>query len=186
MSLKKIPLQSAFANIATGYTIIADSNGDLTGSSSDFSGSSSILLFRDFIQKQGISVQGTWAWTANASQTMYVSVTSEGAGNYNNTTTNNLDEYKWANVFLPKGNYKITLLYFTGSDGGVAEILFGATSIGTVDMYNNPSTYNLTWSPTFSLASSTTADIRFRANGHNGSSSAYRVGFSRFQIEKTG
>jgi hypothetical protein len=61
-------------------------------------------------QSEGTAVQGTWEWSANANQTNFASIRGEGAGVYLNSTYANLDEYKWSNVFLTKGTYKITIV----------------------------------------------------------------------------
>lgn len=144
-------------------------------------------FFRTFWQKQGTAVQGTWAWVADASQTNFASVTGEGAGvYYNGGTHTDLDEYKWSNIFLTKGTYKITIYHMTASNRGISEVLFGATSLGTKDLYSAGDVYNQLWEISFTLTTNTTADMRFRCNGKNAASSDHNVDFSRFVLEKTG
>jgi ribosomal protein S3AE len=69
---------------------------------------------------------------------------------------------------------------------GILEVLFGTTSIGTVDAYNVDTLYNQIWEITFTLTQDTTADLRFRVNGKNVAGTDYYSTFSRFQIDKTG
>ncbi len=143
-------------------------------------------FFRPFWQKQGTAVQGTWVWGTGAGQTNFASVTGELAGTYYNSSNANSDEYKWANVFLTKGTYKITIIYMQNVARGIGEVLFGTTSLGTRDMYAAAAVYNQLWEITFTLTADTTADLRFRVNGKNAASTGYIIHFSRFQIEKTG
>lgn len=142
--------------------------------------------FMRFWQNQGTAVAGTWAWFADALQTDYASVTEEGEGSYSNTTSANLDEYKWSNIFLTKGTYKINITWLSWNDQGIAEVLFGTTSLGTQDMYAAVTVYNQVWTITFTLATDQTADMRFRVNGKNDASSDYYVLFSIFELAKTG
>ncbi len=142
-------------------------------------------FFRPFWQKQGTAVAGTWVWAASASQTNFASLTGEAAGVYYNSTNTNLDEYKWSNIFLTKGTYKITIIQVKDTNKGIAEVLFGTTSIETKDLYAAIA-YNQLWEITFTRTADQTADLRFRVNGKNASSSGYSLSFSRFQIEKTG
>lgn len=152
------------------------------------SGASS--FWREFWQKQGTSVKGSWSWVANALQTDFSSVTGEAAGIYTNGTGGaNLDEYKWASVYLANGTYKVTCIVLVGNGGdnafnGIMEILFGVTSLGTKDLYG-ATVGNTVVTFTFTLVAAATADFRFRVNGKNASSSGYRVNFSRLFIEKT-
>lgn len=143
-------------------------------------------FFRSFWQKQGTAVQGTWAWGANALQTFFASVMNEGAGSFVNTTNNDLDEYKWSNIFLTKGTYTITIYTIFALNRGIAEILFGTTSLATRDLYNAGFVYNQVWTITFTICADTTADMRFRCNGKNAASSDHYVDFSYFNIQKTG
>lgn len=142
--------------------------------------------FRQFWQKQGTVVQGTWAWYTDAFQTDYATVTGEAAGYYLNSSAGNLDEYKWANIFLAPGTYKLTIAHNKGANAGIIEILFGTTSLGTIDTYGSPPTYNLIDTITFTITSPTTADLRYRVNGKNASSAGYYIEFARLQLEKTG
>ena len=139
-----------------------------------------------FWQGQGTVVQGTWIWAADANQTDYASVKGEVAGMYYNSSDANLDEYKWSNIFLTKGSYKITIVYSDDPWKGIAEVLFGTTSLNTKDMYNAGIHYNMVWTFNFTLLVDTTADLRFRVNGKTLPSIHYIVAFSHFVIEKTG
>lgn len=140
---------------------------------------------RPFWQGQGTAVQGTWSWNVDASQTDYASLTGEGAGTfYNHVPSSNLDEYKWSNIFLTKGSYKITVVGVKDVVEGIMEMLFGTTSLGTNDMYAAVITYNQIVTFTFTLAYDGTQDMRIRVNGKSGTD--YYCEFSRFVIEKTG
>ncbi len=142
--------------------------------------------YREFYQKQGTAVQGTWVWGAGAGQTNFASVTGEVPGTYYNSLHNDLDEYKWANIFLTKGSYKITVVYDSAASSGIGEVLLGTVSLGTYDMYTAVLTPNRVWEITFTLISDQTADVRYRCNGKNPLSTNHYVSFSRFWIEKTG
>lgn len=142
--------------------------------------------YRQFWQKQGTAVAGTWAWYVLAGQTDYASVTGEGAGSYRTGTGANNEEYKWASIFLPAGNYKITIVTIKNASCGIMEVLFGTTSLGTSDLYNSSEIYNQVTTITFTITTATTADLRIKASGQNGSATAYFVPFSRIQLEKTG
>lgn len=142
-------------------------------------------FFRPFWQKQGTAVQGTWLWAGVAGQTNYASVTGEGAGLYHNeTAAATLDEYKWSSIFLTKGRYKIIIIQRKNTDVGIAEVLVGTKSLDTKDLYSAVVASNQLWEITFTLTADQTADMRFRVNGKNASSSNYHVNFSCFQIEK--
>lgn len=141
--------------------------------------------FRQFWQHEGTAVAGSWTWAVDASQTDYSSVRGEGAGEWqNNATHADLDEYKWSNIFLVSGTYKITFVHATGTAHGIVEFLFGSTSLGTVDTYHNPAQNNILDTVTFALTAATMADFRFRVNGNNGASSNFFIEFSRLYIEK--
>ncbi len=144
------------------------------------------LYYREFYQKQGTVVQGTWTWADGASQTDFASITGEVAGIWYNSSFADLDEYKWSNIYLVKGVYKIKMTHMLHINRGIAEILFGTTSLATKDMYAALVAYNQVWEITFTLTSDQTADLRYRVNGKNGSSLGHYIDFSRFQIEKTG
>lgn len=144
-----------------------------------------VPMYHEFYQNEGTAVQGTWAWAADVGQTDYASVTGEGAGSYLNNTITDADEYKWSNIYLTKGTYKLTIITIKGINGGIAEILFGTTSLGTVDMYGVLD-YNYEVTITFTLQADNTADFRFKVNGKNPGSGAYAIRFSRFVLEKTG
>ena len=141
---------------------------------------------RPFWQKQGTAVQGTWLWGNHAEETNYASLTGEAAGDYYNSTHTNLDEYKWGNIFLTKGTYKITIIHPQNNASGIAEVLLGTTSLSAKDLYAGVGTYNNLWEITFTLTSDTTADLRFRVNGKNVGSSNYYISFARFFIGKVG
>lgn len=143
-------------------------------------------FYREFYQGQGTAVQGTWVWTTNANQTDFASVTGEGAGYFINNTTTNLDEYKWGNIFLTHGTYKITIIGVKAVNRGIHEVLFGNTSLGTKDGYNAATLYNQLWEIPFTVTEDKTADMRFRVNGKNAASTGYYAEFSRYHIEKTG
>ena len=149
--------------------------------------SASSLFYREIYQGQGTMVQGTWGWSADALQTDFESAATEGAGKYANSATHNdLDEYKWSSIFLAKGNYKITIIHDKSNNRGIAEVLFGTTSLGTKDYYVAVAVNNQLWEVTFTLTADTTADLRFRVNSKNAAGTDHRVNFSRFQIEKVG
>lgn len=165
-------------DISTVYVCFAAGVWSVQGGTSGY--------YRNFWQKQGTVVQGTWVWTADASQTNYATITSEAAGVWINSSNANLDEYKWSNIFLSPGDYKLTLYVMKGASWGILEVLFGNTSLGTFDLYNTPATlYNQTTTMNFTISAATTADLRFRVNGKNAGSSGYAAAFSRLQIEKT-
>lgn len=175
----------ATTTLTNTLPITADVNGDVI-SGAGGAASSDIGFFRQFWQSQGTAVQGTWHWTAVPSETDYASVTGEAAGCWNNEAThNNLDEYKWANIYLSAGTYKITLIYFKSTNLGICEILYGTTSLGTVDQYAAVASYNLTATFTLTRTSDTTADLRIRCNGKNAGSSDNVVLFARIHMEKT-
>lgn len=141
--------------------------------------------FRPFRQGQGIAVAGTWAWSANALQTDFASVTGEAAGSFANVVgVADLDEYKWSSVFLAKGTYKATVTHITSSNRGIAQVLFGTSVLATKDCYSAGAVYNVKWEITFVLTADTTADLRFRVNGKNAASTNYYVEFSRLEVEK--
>ncbi len=140
-------------------------------------------FFRPFWQKQGTAVAGTWVWSADALETNFASVTNEAAGIYTNSSAAVSDEYKWSNIFLTKGTYKITIIYKANSNSGVAQVLFGTTSLTTLDMSAAAIAANQLWEITFTLTADTTADMRFKVSAGSGGNS---IDFSRFQIEKTG
>lgn len=167
------------ANIGTNTHAQIDAHIAASSGSSGF--------FRQFWQNQGTAVQGTWSWSAGAGQSDYASVTGEGAGTYMNVATHaNNDEYKWSNIFLPAGNYKITLVHLTSNSRGIVELIFGTTSLGTFDSYAAGTAYNVINTITFSVSVATTADFRIKVTGKNASSSDYYIDFSRLQLEKTG
>lgn len=130
-------------------------------------------------------VGGTWGLTNDASQTDYDPLINSQAGFLTNSTTTNLDEIHFGNLALTAGTYKVTVAYIRSTDCAILEVLHGTTSIGTQDAYGTL-LYNRTVSFTYSPTVYTTGNLRFRANGKNGSSSAYRVYLSRLEIIRTG
>lgn len=142
--------------------------------------------YREFYQGQGTAVAGTWLWGAHVTETDYASVRGEAAGDYYNSLHNDLDEYKWGSVFLPKGTYKFSMRHAKNSASGIAQVLFGTVSLGTKDCYAAVSSYNNVWDITFTLKEPTTADLRFRCNGKNAASTDHYVSFSRCFLQKTG
>lgn len=142
--------------------------------------------FRRFMQNEGTIVSGIWAWQTNASATNYASFRGQGAGYWNNSTAANNDEYKWANLYLGPGLYEIDIIYAKGPDHGIAQFLFGTTSLGTIDEYVNIANYNNSATITFTITTATTADLRFKVNGKNGSSTSYSIDFQRFELLKIG
>lgn len=143
-------------------------------------------FFRRFWQYLGTVVQGTWLWTANVNQSDIATLRGEGAGFWDNNSAANNDEYKWSNIYLAAGSYKITIAYVKSSGYGIAELLFGTTSLGTIDMYAAVTTYLNVSTITFTLTGSQTADLRFKVTGKNAASTAYIITFSRLELEKTG
>jgi hypothetical protein len=142
---------------------------------------------RPFWQFQGSAVAGTWAWYGDGKQTDTASVQGQTSGAFINTTAADVDEYAWGSIYLTRGKYKVDVSYSTNfASGGIAEVLFGTRSLGTQDQYATSNNYNQTFTKTFTLVDNTTADMRFRANGKNTSSTGYVVDFSRFKLSKTG
>lgn len=174
------------------YPILSGRNGTLSINQTTYNNytnttSAGDSYFRQFWQKQGTVVQGTWAWSALPSQTDYASVTAEGAGVYDNDATRNQnDEYKWRNIYLTAGSYNITLVWKSSAAGGIAEILHDNNSIGTIDMYRASPIYNQKIEFAFNISSTAKEDIRIRTTSKNASSTGYYIDFSRFSIEKTG
>lgn len=140
--------------------------------------------WREFWGVQGTAVSGVWSWGNDAAQTDFSSVTTNSAGVWNTPTLNG--EYKWSNVYLTPGIYNFSFITRTFSGGGIDEVLFGSTSLGTVDTYSAVSVHNVRVDFQLVLNSPTTADVRIKNSGKNASSSDHNVDFSRFWIEKTG
>lgn len=159
---------------------------DNTKHSESYITSADTGYYRPIWQKQGTAVAGTWDWYLDGNNTDYATITGDSKGRFENLTQNDLDEYKWPNIFLPAGNYKITYVHLTGWNRAKVEFLFGATSLALIDNYTASTVYNVTTTITFTIPTSTTADLRFRSNGKNASSGSYVADFSRLQIEKTG
>lgn len=132
------------------------------------------------------TVQGTWGQLNIAGCTDFDDVLVTQAGSYNNSTTKaDLDEVKISNLVLNAGTYTIIVVWSGSTDTGILEVLHGAASIGTVDTYAAGGSFNTATSFTYSPTVRTSADLRFRANGKNGASSAYAIHLQRIQIRKT-
>ncbi len=141
--------------------------------------------FRQFWQKQGVVIAGTWAWASFASETDFASLTGETLGMWMNGATHaNNDEYKWTNIYLAKGHYEAKIIHLTTSSAGIAELLFNTQSLGTKDMYSAGDVYNVVTILPFIITNSASADLRFKVTGKNGSASQYNIGFSRFELQK--
>ena len=142
--------------------------------------------FRQLWQRQGTVVAGTWVWGVTGWQTDYATVTGDTAGVWYNDPPADLDEYKWSDIYLAPGTYTISIITQLVSNRGIVEILFGTTSCGVADLYAVTTVYNVLRTFSLTVSTPTTADIRFRANGKNASSTGYYAPFSRIWIEKTG
>ena len=141
--------------------------------------------FRKFFQYEGVAVVGTWIWATDVSQTNYQSLRGDGAGDWQNTTGVINNEYKWNDVYLTPGIYNLTVVYHVTTGGGIAEWMWGSQSLGTYDTYGSE-TYNVVNVIQFTVSSTGKNDLRVRSTTKNAGSVAYRIWFSRVELEKTG
>lgn len=180
---------TAGIDVATGKVFRSDVSYKTSESSIAKIASVDTLFFRRFFQNEGTQVAGTWSWVADVNQTNYSSLRGEGAGYWKNTTVPVPapgDEYSWSNVHLGPGLYEIDIVYVTANNLGIADILFGTTSLGNIDMYSVGTVNNVAAAIQFSVSTATTANIRFFENGKNGASAGFGIVFSRFELFKYG
>lgn len=133
-----------------------------------------------------VPVAGTWSYVSYGPQGDYDSLLIPGKGLLKSIGNNN--EIKMAQVRMNVGIYTIKIATLNDSDMGIMEVLAGALSLGTVDLYAPDipgAIYNKVYTFTFSPTQSGLYDIRVKCTGKNGASSAYGIGFSRIQIKKT-
>jgi len=83
-----------------------------------------------------------------------------------------------------RGNYTITIIYKSGTDSGILEILHGINVIYTKDMYNTVNRYNQSITFQYNLLFNKTDDFRIRVNGKNDLSTGYNIYISKVDIFK--
>ncbi|NJD76277.1 MAG: hypothetical protein FIB08_04170 [Candidatus Methanoperedens sp.] len=130
-------------------------------------------------------VSGTWAYTSYSSQGDFDSLLLPGKGLLKSIGDNN--EIKIPSMRMNVGTYDIKIATLNGSNMGIMEVLAGATSLGTADLYAPDipgAIYNKVYIFTFPPTQSGLYDIRVKCTGKNVASSAYGIGFSRIQIKK--
>jgi len=144
--------------------------------------------FRQFWQKQGKSMAGTWAWEDDPSQTYFSTVTNEVPGFYSNYVTHlNLDTYAWNNTFLGTGQYNISYIGYKSQGNAIVEVLINNDSLGSIDNYNLNPIYNYEFVYFYNVTSAGLYNISIRANGKNASNPfGYYVRFSTFKVKKIG
>ena len=145
-----------------------------------------VPLQRYFAVTEKVDIQNTWPQSNTAGQTKYHRAwVSQAAIIQQTASAANNDEFKFANILL-KGpaTYKITTVSLTGSDSGILEILHGVTSLGTIDQYTGGAVNNAVLSLYATIATTATADLRFKVTGKNGSSTGYWLRFSAIKIEE--
>jgi len=133
-------------------------------------------------------VAGSWGTGAQAGQTdwdmlWYNNVEAGWRGN--NGSDTDLDEIKISSLNLNAGTYEIKVVVIKNTNAGILEVLHGAASLGTYDMYAAAIAYNQVATFNYSPTVRTDADLRFRVNNKNASSSSYTLRISRIQIRKT-
>ena len=137
-----------------------------------------------------VSIQGTWEQTTgDGQQTNFdpdlVPTQSSTGWVASPTTHANNDEVNFGTVKFVPGTYKVNYVHDKGTGSGIAEILIGTTSLGTVDCYNASAVYNvvdvLTWTPT----APTSGTLRLKVTNKNGASNNYYLTCSRLEFIKT-
>lgn len=131
------------------------------------------------------TVQGTWVNNDDVSNTDWDDIWVPQAGTRYNATATNGDEIKVSSMILNAGTYEIKVVTNKDLSAGILEVLHGASSIGTSDLYNVGILYNNISTFTYTPTTRVTGDLRFKVNGKNASSSNYYCVISRIQIMKT-
>jgi hypothetical protein len=84
------------------------------------------------------------------------------------------------------GTYTMVVVYIKTTSAGIIDIGIGGTSFGTKDAYAGSEADNQVWIVTgISIATEGFKTIYMKANGKNGSSSAYSVYVSAISLFKT-
>lgn len=128
-------------------------------------------------------VQGTWVFRAQENQTNYDPELISSAGTIYNSSLADLDEIKWTNILLTTGIYVFTIVFTEHVFCGIAELLHGATSIGTFDCAEYADTsFNKVVTFFYVVGTPTLADLRLRVNGKTGIT--YEINFSELKIAR--
>ena len=129
------------------------------------------------------AVQGTWPPFFNANQTKFHHDFIQQAGVVHNSTLNDNDEIEIQGITVKRGRHKITISGITNSGAGILEVLFGASSFGTQDLYSAGTVYNV--QKVFYLNTIVTQQVhlRIKCSGKNGASSGYEIPISAVMTE---
>lgn len=174
-------MQANTANLTEGGLLSVDANGLLVAGSLP---SKILYSYWHAVWSEKTVVAGTWAQLSSAGRTDYDDGLLSAAGFIQNTTHANNDEIHFGNLILNAGTYKVVLSYVKSNDCAIFEVLHGTTSLGTQDAYaavDANATVTFTYSPT----TRATGNLRLKATGKNGSSSAYNVDICRLEIIRT-
>ena len=83
------------------------------------------------------------------------------------------------------GVYKIVVVGYSGSDGGIVTVYMDSTNTGTFDEYGGAG-YNTFYQITGITISSGSHTVKFKVTSKNGSSSSYRFALHGFFLIRTG
>lgn len=130
---------------------------------------------------QGVNVvQGTWATFEDASQPVHHIYLHNGTGTAQN------DEITFP-VALATGTYKFEIYYVKGNNCGILTLQIDGSSVGTIDMYNGSTSYDISGSITgIVVATAGLKTVSLKIATKNASSSNYRMNLTACSLIRTG
>jgi len=151
-------------------------------------------LFRAMCEKYGLpkyldstlfsAIQGGWVELPDASQTKFHHGMVSAAGVQDNITVTDNDEIAIVGLKLKPGRHKFTITCVTHASCGIMEMLFGATSLGTHDLYTAGSVYNVQKVYYLNVGTTDTENLRIKCSGKNGASADYEIPISAIMYEQ--
>jgi len=121
--------------------------------------------------------QGTW--------TYYLPYASQVMGIFYNSSGANGDNISYK-VYLQAGTYTLQILVKKDTDQAILDVDIDDTEVATEDLYNSPAVFNYSMTQAdIVIAASGLYTLKLRADGKNGSSSAYRFYVSVIALWRT-
>lgn len=174
-SVDKTPMHALILEFPDGT--LTDQGAGVIGYTPPVSGSGPATIFLPLMYGHTV-VQGTWALSANAAQSLY-------SFNYNGASHADGDEITFP-ICIPAGTYTVDLMAVGFNNYGIVEVYADTDLIATFDGYRAIATYNILHRETGKVVSTDGYQLlHVKLNGKNASSSSYNAGVTAITLHRT-